>query len=89
MGRTESYLKTESIKQNSLDMGFIQHGAKCIKSKTIEHQHILNSYHIDSGDTGGDRGNNSDGHSWDADGHDEEGGSEGVLEVKRVVIMVE
>lgn len=84
MGHTESYLKTESIKQNSLDMGFVQHGAKCIKSKTIEHQHILNSYHIDSGDTGGDRGN-SDGHSWDA----EQGGSEGVLEVKRVVIMVE
>lgn len=69
-------------------MGFIPHGAKCIKSKTIEHQHILNSYHIDSGDTGGDRGN-SDGHGWDADGNAEEGGSEGVLEVKRVVLMVE
>ena len=54
MGHAESYLKTESIKQNSLDMGFLQHGAKCIKSKTIEHQHILNSNHIDSGDTGGD-----------------------------------
>lgn len=69
-------------------MGFIQHEAKCIKSKNIEHQHILNSYHTDSGDKGGDR-SNSDGHSWDADGHAEEGGSEGVLEVKKVVIMVE
>lgn len=76
MGHTDSYLKTESIKQNSLDMDFMQHGAKCIKSKNIEHQHILNSYHIDSGDTGGDKGN-CDGHSWDADGLAEEGGSEG------------
>lgn len=82
MGHTKNYQNTESIKQNLLVIDFIQHGAKCIKPKNIEHQQILNSYHVDYGDKGGDKGK-----SCDVDGRAVEGGNGVVLEVKRVVIM--